>query len=134
MGFDDNLFESDVLEQLKETLKCAVGYHEDWDNIDKMENEHCYKGYSFIYKILYQYHYVMFQGVNGNSIKDDELTMRRLQLYTRRDTLQMYVDKFGGGITRKHQWDYDVRMKIMDLSVQCDKDIKALLHEKKSKI
>jgi len=128
MGFDDMLCDEDVLEQLKKTLQCAVGFYEDWDNIEKMEKEHSYQGYSFIYKIFYEYHWVMFQGMNPRSIKDDEWTMRALPLYTRRDTLKMYVEKEenSGRLDYSELAEFK---KIIELAMQCEKDIKAIRHD-----
>jgi len=91
MGFDDQLLDSDIINDTKELLKKAVVMspeYIDWTQIDKYENEICYNSYSMIFHQLFNLKMVMLIG--ACPVKPPEKYIDMLKLKIRVEVCEMF--------------------------------------------
>ena len=116
MGFDDEVWDSQLLETTREMCKEFIGSYgyEDWDDLEGMETgDKIYNGYSLCYRMTLQIRNVFMAGANPYA--PTELQVKKNNLETRKETLQL-----AGSVLKKG----DDKRRIIGLIGETDKAIK----------
>ena len=105
MGFDDIICDAGIKEKIIDALRPLIGQYkyEDWDDLDKMENENCYNAYSLVFHQIHAINLVFAMGATPFPLTTKEKGFCKKR--SRMETLQIFLDEVD---------DPDIQVKVLE--------------------
>ena len=110
MGFDDIICDAGIKEKIIDALRPLIGQYkyEDWDDLDKMENENCYNAYSLVFHQIHAINLVFAMGATPFPLTTERKD--RCKKMSRMQTLRIFLDEMD------EIDDEDIQVKVINLT------------------